>query len=743
MAKKTILTAGLLVASLTQAQVQKIDLKKDLPAQGVADLYNASSSPKKKTLSPLSQLKSFELNLNWTECSKLAPSVFTANKDVQGWVALSWAHCLDEKQKKTKDPVAVQKLTQTLEQHSSLLQEGAWSSELAEYWVRLKLDYLESLLQTNRPAVEKGIDSLLSAKVSLSKEQQSKAYQLLGDIALLQNNYREAQFFFEEAQNQRDSKYIQDKLDFLLKTQGVVIAAKALPVATNEATGDEVKLEERVREFQKKNDQIAALKESVKILNEYPGSRSARRLKDRPLEIYNSLSEKMAKIKALDEMQEADSARIQEWASNLHRRADYEGALALSLRVVDRSSTSAQTTSALWIASRSAHFLGRYDQALKLYNQLMERHAGSDESAEAAFRSALIYFRKADYSTSAAVLEKLLAQNRDRYDLNARYWLVRSLEQVNPDRAATERSTILDKYPFSYYGLRLRAEMQKGKLTWPEVEAKAPELKSDFYVVGSQKKSWKRFKTLSDAGWVREAQDELKDLPFIKDPTVKLSLAQRLVERHQYVTAIRLLNDALDEDVRLRRAEFVSLGLPEAFAALYKVEAERYGLDAVLLKSLTRQESAFNFRAVSTSNALGLMQMIPPTAQEVAGKLGMRVQLPDDMFRPEVNIPMGSFYVSQMLDQFQGHVPLALAGYNAGPTRMKIWIDNRDEIRDHMATQNGSARDELWFDELPWTETSFYVKAILRNVLLYRLSEQGSYQIQGAVWSDLLNKKAK
>ncbi|MGE5085207.1 MAG: lytic transglycosylase domain-containing protein, partial [Bacillota bacterium] len=323
------------------------------------------------------------------------------------------------------------------------------------------------------------------------------------------------------------------------------------------------------------------------------------------------------------------------------------------------------------------------------------------------------------------------------------YWLVRSLEQSNSERSQKAKDALIEKYPFSYYGLRLKAEQSGNKLTWPKTTDKAPVMESVIYLAGSQKKSWERFKVLSQAGWVSEAQKESVNFPFIKDASLKVTLAGKLADRGQFFTAIRMINDAMENAPQLRRQEFLKIGYPEVFSAFYKKEGERYGLDPVLLRSLTRQESGFNMTAISSSNALGLMQMIPPTAQDTAKKLGMKVNLPDDMFRPEVNIPMGSYYISQMLGQFGNNVPFALAAYNAGPYRLKKWIDARAEISSVLTQPSSAPGDELWIDELPWNETSFYVKAILRNVLLYRMIDQESYVLAPVFWQDLLIEKAK
>lgn len=719
------------------AQVQKVDIKKDLPANEVADLFQAAGK-KNKSLSSLAQIKDHEIHLRWSECLQLAPKVFNTHKEVRGWVAQTWLNCLSSAQKRKVDLNAVHKVLTTLEGHKELFQQGPWAWDLRLRWVEMRMDSFARMSQRNIHSLE----NLLAEEYRLSREQKSQIYQWLAEMSLGKGHYDEAKFLFEEAQDLKDSDFIQEKLTFIAKLQGRALSPRS-PNEKVEYGGEELKIEERARQSLKQNNYGAALKDILLILNEYSGSRSAKRLKDKPLEIYNGTSEKIAKIKTLDEMQEADASRLLEWAQSLHRRGDYSGALVLAQRAVQKGPASPQVVNALWVAGRSAHFLGQYSKALDFYNKLSTYHSGSDEAAEALFRSALIHYRQQEYSSAVALLEKVLQTGRDRYDLSAQYWLVRSLQETNVERSKQVAEKLIERYPFSYYGLRLRAEANGGFLQWPTVSEKAPALQHEIFLVGDQKKTWQRFKELSAAGWLTEAQAEIADFPAIKEASLKVQLAVKLSERQQYMAAIRLINEALELDPQLRREEFVKVSYPTAFASLYQVEAERYGVHASLLQALTRQESAFNIKAVSSSQALGLMQMIPPTAQEVAKKLGLKIEIPGDMFRPEVNIPMGSFYIAQMLGQFENNVPFALAAYNAGPHRMNTWLEGRSEVKNLVSQASGAPRDEVWFDELPWNETSFYVKAILRNILLYRLATEGPFTVKPVLWQDLQNKKAK
>jgi soluble lytic murein transglycosylase len=221
-----------------------------------------------------------------------------------------------------------------------------------------------------------------------------------------------------------------------------------------------------------------------------------------------------------------------------------------------------------------------------------------------------------------------------------------------------------------------------------------------------------------------------------------VKLAERLSKLGMPTTALRWANEAMEQDNTLRKKSVLALGFPNNWKDIFVKEAARNNIQPRLLMSLTRQESAFNPRAVSTSNAAGLMQLIPPTAREVAKKLGYKsLDIPEDLFYPETNIPMGSFYITDMLKQYSNSVPFALAAYNAGPARMNLWIKSRGDVQDLVTRPSSEPADEIWFDELPWNETSFYVKAILRNTLLYRLLDEGNYDLGPVVWADLVDKK--
>jgi soluble lytic murein transglycosylase len=140
------------------------------------------------------------------------------------------------------------------------------------------------------------------------------------------------------------------------------------------------------------------------------------------------------------------------------------------------------------------------------------------------------------------------------------------------------------------------------------------------------------------------------------------------------------------------------------------------GAEQALLLALTRQESAFDPRAVSLAGARGLMQLMPATAKTVATKI---LQMPyreasltgDGTY----NVTLGQAYMDSLLANFNGSYLLSIAAYNAGPGRVRQWIDAFGDPR----SPDVDAVD--WVEQIPIAETRNYVQRVLENLQVYRL----------------------
>jgi soluble lytic murein transglycosylase len=108
-----------------------------------------------------------------------------------------------------------------------------------------------------------------------------------------------------------------------------------------------------------------------------------------------------------------------------------------------------------------------------------------------------------------------------------------------------------------------------------------------------------------------------------------------------------------------------------------RIASEAASIDICLLVAMVHVESKFNPEAVSSSGALGLMQLLPSTARETARKNGMRKIDTDAIMAPDTNVLLGAFYLRKLLDQF-GDTDLAVAAYNGGPADVREWLEGGD-----------------------------------------------------------------
>ena len=109
------------------------------------------------------------------------------------------------------------------------------------------------------------------------------------------------------------------------------------------------------------------------------------------------------------------------------------------------------------------------------------------------------------------------------------------------------------------------------------------------------------------------------------------------------------------------------------YAAAIERSAAEFGVDPNLVRGLMAAESSGDPDAVSHAGAMGLLQLMPATAKEEAERLRIRPFTPARLHEPELNIRLGTSYLSRLLARFGGEEAFALAAYNAGATRVRRW----------------------------------------------------------------------
>lgn len=417
------------------------------------------------------------------------------------------------------------------------------------------------------------------------------------------------------------------------------------------------------------------------------------------------------------------------------RKMDYEQVVKLLKEYFDKNDAPSNAVSARLLLGKGYLWTGRYEEAKSTFQKLSDEVPLTTEGLDAQFRLGLLQLRLGNPQIAFQTFDKLLQTGREKNPLSTRYWKLRALQMMGPQETfEAERGQFINQYPFTYFGLKLRLEAQQGRLEFPEAEI--PKTRSVWNFPKSAEPQWRRFTELLKVGYLWEASSEIQDLLSVEDAEAYQMWADFFAAVKLNSLALRFGQSAQNMDERLVAWSFQKKFMPFAFEKIVQEQAQINKIEPWIIWGVMRQESAFNIKAVSTSSAYGLMQMIGPTAQEVARDLKTTVNLPDELFVPEKNIPFGAYYLAKVKNEFSGHWPLAVASYNAGPTRLRSWLRLRKDTESLMLNKSTEWRDEIWIDELPWNETQNYVKSVMRNYILYRLGNQDFWTPPPVFWSE-------
>ncbi len=156
----------------------------------------------------------------------------------------------------------------------------------------------------------------------------------------------------------------------------------------------------------------------------------------------------------------------------------------------------------------------------------------------------------------------------------------------------------------------------------------------------------------------------------------------------------------------------VSLRFPLAYAEAFSTYSKKANIDETWAMAISRRESSFMSDAHSGAGARGLMQIMPNTAKQLAKRsLSTRY-----LYKADNNIKLGTKYLGQLLQQYEGNQVLATASYNAGPYRIKKWLAKLDDLP-----------ADIWIETIPFKETREYVKSVLAYQQIYQHQRKSEY----------------
>ncbi len=147
---------------------------------------------------------------------------------------------------------------------------------------------------------------------------------------------------------------------------------------------------------------------------------------------------------------------------------------------------------------------------------------------------------------------------------------------------------------------------------------------------------------------------------------------------------------------------------PKDYEVTVKKFAKMYDVPSELVFSVIKAESNYNENAESSKGAVGLMQIMEPTGRWAAEKMGKEEFSKELLYDPVINIEIGCFYLSYLMDLYSGNLENALAAYNAGPKNVDKWLSDKNY-----------SKDGKNISKIPFEETRDYVKKVTRNIKIY------------------------
>lgn len=287
------------------------------------------------------------------------------------------------------------------------------------------------------------------------------------------------------------------------------------------------------------------------------------------------------------------------------------------------------------------------------------------------------------------------------------YWSARAAQSMGRKDVAHAWHTMAARYPATFYGqlshaiLHPTASIRLGAKRPPDgadrLRFGAHELVRVVYLLAKL-----------------DQQDHMR--PFIEHlareentESWRMLAAALAVSVERNDLALKVAKQARRDGQDLADAAFPVLDAPR-LPKRYKLEPP----EAPLMLAIIRQESAFLATAKSPVGARGLMQLMPRTARKVSKSLRLPYAKRKLTENPDYNMVLGQAYIGELLDNFDGTAILAIAAYNAGPSRARRWMRDNGDPR----TPDVDAVD--WIESIPFDETRNYVQRVLESLHVYR-----------------------
>ena len=438
------------------------------------------------------------------------------------------------------------------------------------------------------------------------------------------------------------------------------------------------------------------------------------------------------------------------------RKGQYDQAIASFQKVIDFYPESDLADEANYWLAYYQELKGEKEKALLSYYHLIKSFPYSKSVPAAIWRMGRMYYWAGDFKNAATYLH--LAQLYPPQEDTPRcyFFEAKALERLGNRAAALEvYKKLCARFDHAYYAYRAQEKINSYGLSFSFSTPFHPEDFNQALVsidngeeLAAIMEIWektnyenlseenseeaqahlKKYKELLSLNLINYAAEEARYLVNItsekeKEP-LQTKLAETLFHLGNYRAPIRFAERKIKSAIfngttATLPPKIWRLSYPKGYWKQVLSNAQLFDLDPYLVLAVIREESRFNPKATSRSNAKGLMQIIPSTGRGIARKLNLSHYRSKKLYDAKLNIKMGTYYLSNLIKSFQNNAYLALAGYNGGPNRvknyLKLWYNNNLKVVDI---------DEF-IESIPIRETRLYVQKVMGSYFEYKRLYEG------------------
>jgi len=346
----------------------------------------------------------------------------------------------------------------------------------------------------------------------------------------------------------------------------------------------------------------------------------------------------------------------------------------------------------------------------KLLERVAQQKADPSLAREAGWQLGWQAFQRDDFATMRRFLAPLTEGSLGDIEVQrARYWWAVASEATAPEESRATLLELAEEISLTYYGmlaserLGITPNLNRTLISQARLERPVP--------IEIQRARW-----LQAADLPELALDEITSwrLGGGLDREDRVVGATVLHELGRHFDASRLVIDGFGEtldrgiDPAWRAAWLAAY--PRPYGETVRAAVSEFQFDAALVYAIMREESLYRPEVQSAAGARGLMQLITPTAKRIAQALGVNPFEPENLYRPEINVRFGTYYLKKLSGEFDGARQLVIAAYNAGPEAVNGWT-----------ARGGAEPLDRFVDSVPYNETRRYLRRVLRSYRVYQL----------------------